>query len=299
VEAEPPSRPRGDRRNDVLGSRCYYPSLWQPFLAYSGRPNAMVSQLIMVCSRPTAGAATEMGGCPCAVPCQLAAAQRSSACRQRKGCGRHSYHDRHLIAGGAACWIRADPWLPDRPSTCGNCSRLRYHPDLRGNEPDSAARDGPPAAEVAGRSAFPLVSGPLLGGAPPVRVGLRVGLRVGRRGPDGHAVCPLFPVGSRRFPTRCWIRADPWAIVGAHILAVGRGLGRLSLPRHRRAGRGSRSPGSTSSEEPRLRVVARSARLSTCAVWSCSEGRASCHGPGAPLATAGGGRSTALGYQLA
>ena len=30
----------------------------------------------------------------------------------------------------------------------------------------------------------------------------------GRAGPP--LVCPSFPVGSRRFPTWCWIRADPW-----------------------------------------------------------------------------------------
>jgi hypothetical protein len=36
---------------------------------------------------------------------------------------------------------------------------------------------------------------------------------------------PLFPVGSRRFPTRCWIRADPWAIMVCISWRGGRGHG--------------------------------------------------------------------------
>jgi len=51
-------------------------------------------------------------------------------------------------------------------------------------------------------------------------------MRVGRGRPDGAALCPLFPVGSRRFPTRCWIRADPWAIMRC---PAGPG-GRVPLP---------------------------------------------------------------------
>jgi len=35
-----------------------------------------------------------------------------------------------------------------RLSTCGNCPACEDHPDLRGQEPDPARRDGPPAPQV-------------------------------------------------------------------------------------------------------------------------------------------------------
>jgi len=91
------------------------------------------------------------------------------------------------------------------PSSCGSCPRLGYHSDLRGHEPDPACGHGPPVAEIAVRLAFALVGGHLLGGASAARVGLRAArIRAG-----WSAECPLLPVGSRRFRTWCWIRADP------------------------------------------------------------------------------------------
>jgi hypothetical protein len=91
-------------------------------------------------------------------------------------------------AAGTADRISRDPAVP---------RRIWDHPDLRGHQPDPAGGHGPATAEVAGRLAFPLFSGYLLGGASVVRAGLRAD----RGEPGGPAICPLFLVGSRRFRT--------------------------------------------------------------------------------------------------
>src|SRR5712692_4326449 len=97
---------------------------------------------------------------------------------------------------------------PNTLSTCGNCPARSDHADLRGHQPDPARGHGAPVAQVARRSPFALVSGYLLGGASAARIARRAC----RGGPGDPVLCPLFPVGSRRFRAACWIRADPWAI---------------------------------------------------------------------------------------
>jgi hypothetical protein len=54
---------------------------------------------------------------------------------------------------------------------------------------------------------------------------VRVGLRAGWGGRDGRAICPLFPVGSRRFWIACWIRTDPLASGSSLRAALTAGAG--------------------------------------------------------------------------
>ena len=53
-----------------------------------------------------------------------------SVCRHGQGSGRSAREN------GAESVLT--PWLPYRPSTCGNCRLVHDHPDLRGNVPDPA-----------------------------------------------------------------------------------------------------------------------------------------------------------------
>jgi hypothetical protein len=117
------------------------------------------------------------------------------------------------------------------PSTCGNWPPLDDHADLRGQQSDPAHGNGPPAAEVARRSAFSLVSGYLLSSAPAVRVGSNAGAgpraepttwsRGSRRAVPGTAPGSARPrhgwakaechgqgIGMRRDPARRWLCGD-------------------------------------------------------------------------------------------
>jgi hypothetical protein len=66
---------------------------------------------------------------------------------------------------------------------------------------------------------FPQVSGYLRRGAGADGRRPRRGLHAASH----STIYPLFPVGSRSFRTACWIRADPWAIMGGRILVWHRG----------------------------------------------------------------------------
>ncbi len=132
-------------------------------------------------------------------------------------------------------YYRVDPQIIrrtiDTPSRdLKAAARRQDHPDLRGHQPDPARSHGPPAAQVARSSAFPLVSDHLL--ERPVAVWLA--RAAGLRRANGSALCPLFPVGSRSFRTWCWIRADPWGRRTARVPASGRAV------RSRQIGSGDR-----------------------------------------------------------